>query len=697
MAAFRDLIFHAKMQEGYSPVLHGGTGTHILIQMMRVAETIWLAVFLLGLLVTGMFGTWSETAPFWYGAGLISVAGMGALLSRQTRCAESISWTGIVFMLLLAIYAWWRGLTSEVAWLARQDLAFSGAAMITYGLVATRFTGARCRLAILGVLFLLVAGNTGLGLYQYFTNPRLSIFTLFGLRRGAEISAGGFFESGNHLAGFLTLAGMPLLGVAVLGQGLRMTTRTLTFIGFLLAATGVAFSTSRGGVLGFLTGMGLLIGITTILLLYRKRLKKGSGRSAGAWLIFLAFLFLVMIGSAGIVLRKFFGSTEALKTLNGRAPLWDAALEQWQISPLTGTGARSYEYMERGFRTLDTRWATYSGEMDAQFAHNDYLQCLGDYGLMGLILILLGTGVHTLLAMRAGLGAVALNRNPDTDGLATGLVVGSIAGIAGGMVQALAEFNLHIGINVVMTGLLLGWLATPGFRREMPAIPSENAPHPKAGSSICARRFAMSGIIAAISCIFLSTAWRLAPADLAWQKSQRNLYSATTMAELISTSGELQTVTTLDPANPKAWEARGKVTVEIASRTNEKYAVSFYQAALTHLKQSLALYPKNPYAASQAGSVAGFLGKLDDADKFFSTAMRWGNNIQSVNALYGDYLVRRKDYYKAIGFLKIATWLSQDPDVQHNLGTKMLLCLRRLKEQGIAPPPETFFKPGTLP
>ena len=122
----------------------------------------------------------------------------------------------------------------------------------------------------------------------------------------------------------------------------------------------------------------LVICISTIFLFRKKRLKKGTGGGAGIWLISLAFLFLLMIGGAGTVLRKFFGSTEALKSLNGRAPLWDAGMEQWQLSPLTGTGARSYEYMERGFRTLDTNWATYAGEIDAQFTHNDYLQCLGD-------------------------------------------------------------------------------------------------------------------------------------------------------------------------------------------------------------------------------------------------------------------------------------------------------------------------------
>ncbi len=670
--------------------------------MLRFLESVWLGFFLGGLLLLGVFGTWSETAPFWYGAGLICVAGMGAVVSRQGRTGESIGWGCLVVMLVFAGYVGWRGFTSEVRWLARQDLVFAGTALVAYGLVAVRFTGRRARLAVLAVLLLLVAANAGVGLYQYFENPRWTVFRWFGLRRAAEVSAGGFFESGNHLAGFMTLAGLPLLGVAALGRELGGFVRAMGGLGFLLAGTGVAFSTSRGGTVGFFGGMALLIGVSALFWWSERKQRRGGPRGrTGWWLLGLGFAFAGLLGVASLNLRKFFDGSLSITSLNGRGPMWDAALEQWQTSPLLGTGARSYEYMERGFRTLETKWATYSGEVDAIFAHNDYLQCLGDYGLVGLGLVLLVAGWHTCHAMVAVLKASGRNEAPHGNGLAAGLAVGSVAALAGLMVQALVEFNLHIGVNAVMTGVLLGFMATPGFKSQaLPASsrrPGEPEPRPRAGAGICGRRLAMGGILAAISLVLLETGWRLAPGDFAWRQGNRQLSTAVTLPELITTSATFQRATSLDPDNGQAWYLRGLVTLEIASRTADKYAAPFYEASLTQLERCLEVYPKHPYAASQAGKLAGYLGRPDDAEAHFKTALRWGLNIQSVNELYGDHLMQRKEYYKALGYLVMGLHLSSDTDVRANLEKKLLRCLERLKQQGITPPPEAFLTPGTNP
>ena len=666
--------------------------------MMRLVETVWLGFFLAGLLLLGVFGTWSETAPFWYGAALVAVAGAGALMSRQNSTGERIGWSSVAVMAVLGSYLGWRGLTSEVRWLARQDMVFGGTALLAYGLMAVRFTTLRARLAVLAVLGLLIAGNTGIGLYQYFADPRWTVFRLFDLKRAAEVSAGGFFESGNHLAGFLTLAGLPLLGVAVLGRGLGGLVRFAAGAGFFLAGTGVAFSTSRGGAVGFFGGMGLLIVLCGILGRSGRSSKSGrpSSSSLGRWLLALGIVFCGLLAGAGFVLKRMFGNGN-LTNLNGRGPLWDAALEQWQTAPLTGTGARSYEYMERGFRTLETKWMTWAGEIDAVFAHNDYLQCLGDYGLIGLGLVLLATGWHFLMALRQALRMIPLPDKSPQDGLAMGLTAGATAALAGLMLQALVEFNLHIGINAVMAGLLLGILVTPGFRQAAAvAKPSdEPVPKSKAGAGICGRRLALSGVLAGLSLLILESAWRLAPADLAWRHGRKQIKTAVSLTELIATSGAFQQATTLDPENDQAWYMRGLVTLQMASLTADLYARPFYESALTQLEQSLKLNPYNPYAAAQAGSIAGYLGRLEVAETHFTTALRRGQNIQSVLELYGDYLMRRKQYDKAVGYLVTGLHLSGNQEVRANLDRKVRYCLKQLKQQGIAPPPEAFLSPSS--
>ena len=139
---------------------------------------------------------------------------------------------------------------------------------------------------------------------------------------------------------------------------------------------------------------------------------------------------------------------------------------------------------------------------------------------------------------------------------------------------------------------------------------------------------------------------------------------------------------------------RGLVTLQMASLTADLYARPFYESAQTQLEESLKLNPYNPYAAAQAGSVAGYLGRLGVAEYHFASALRWGQNIQSVLELYGDYLMRRKQYDKAVGYLVTGLHLSQNPDVRANLDRKIRYCLKQLKQQGIAPPPEAFIPPS---
>lgn len=666
--------------------------------MMRFLETVWLGFFLTGLLLLGVFGTWTETAPFWYGAGLIAVSGIGALLPRQGLPSVRISWTAILLMAGFACYFGWRGFTSEVRWLARQDLVFGGTALVTYGLIAVRFTGTRARLAILAVLGLLIAGNTAVGLYQYFGDQRWTVFQWFGLKRAGELTAGGFFENSNHMANFMLLAGMPLLGIAVLGRGLNRGIRLLAGLGFLWAGTGVAFTTSRGGAAGFLAGIMVFTVITVIL--WRGERKSTAGKSSGKgwWLIGLMIAFLGLTAGAGIQLKRTFGSTATITTLGVRSVMWDAALEQWQLAPFLGTGARSYEYMERGFRTPETKWILNASEIDAVFAHNDYLQCLADYGMIGLGLALLVAAYHVWNAMLLLVKAASHGAGLPGEGMATGLAAGAVAGMAGLMTHALTEFNLHVGINAVITGLLLGLMATPGFKRtSLPAAPKEaaaSASKTKAGPGICGRHLATAVVLAAVSLILLATGWRLAPADFACRKGKKELTTAVTLSELIAASGTFQKATALDPENAQAWFMRGLVSLQIASLTNEKYATPFYEASLTQFEQALTKYPQLPYAAAQAGSVAGYLGRIEKAEAHFISALKWGVSVRTVNELYGDFLMKhRKDYAKSVLHFIVALKVTVDPEAIANLQRKINLCLKRLQPQGITPPASAFLPP----
>ena len=654
---------------------------------MRVLEWIWFAFFLLGWLLLGVLGTWATTPPFWYGAACLAVAGAGCLLAPQGAMKSKVSRSCLAAILLFWAYVAGRALTSEVVWLARQDLVFSTAGLIAYLLVALRFTSDRHRALLLSVWGLLVLANVVIGSWQYFEDPTWNVLQGFGWNRSAERSAGGFFESANHLCGFLTAAALPLLGVAVLGRGVHTLLRLICAVLYLAAAAGVALSTSRGGA-GAFGGASLIFAvITAVLLLAGRRHRQNGGTSVKLWLGALVAGLVITVIPTVYVLRHHF-SPERITDLNGRGVMWDAALEQWQQYPVIGSGARSYEYMERGYRTLATRWPVWAGEVDARYAHNDYLQALGDYGLVGLGLALLALAAHGAQAIRV------LARQQRVDPatrpwLGSAISLGALAALAGLCIQAGVEFNFHIGVNVVMAAGLLGIIANPGpLTGEPAAEPAGFRP------GFSPWRFAGTLLAAGLSGILLVKAVPLAQGDFHFMKGERQITRQDMkLEEILTAMGTLQKAVEKDPENPVAWRYWGQANLAVGTRLGGAFSRPFYEKALDQLSRSHALDPYNPYTSAHAGQVADYLRKFDVADGFHRAALQWGQNIQRVNHHYGDHLLLTGKYYEAIGYLLNALHLSGDPGLREEIAEKINLCRERLNSAGRTAPPEAYSTP----
>ena len=67
--------------------------------------------------------------------------------------------------------------------------------------------------------------------------------------------------------------------------------------------------------------------------------------------------------------------------------MWRAALQQWNLAPLVGTGSGTYLYYGRQFRSEQM-------QIDPVRAHNDYLDLLAEYGAVAAFLLLPFVFVH---------------------------------------------------------------------------------------------------------------------------------------------------------------------------------------------------------------------------------------------------------------------------------------------------------------
>lgn len=659
---------------------------------MRILEWIWFSFFLAGWILLGVLGTGAETTWFWYGAALVAVAGVGCLLSPWRRTQTSASLPCLAAMLIFWGYMTWRGLNSEVAFLARRDLVFGSTGFVVYLLMATRFTSRRQRLLLLGTWGALVLANAIVAAYQYFEDPTWSVLSSWGLRRAAERNGGGFFPNANHLCGFLTMTGIPALAVAVLGRGVHATLRLLCGVFFLLAAGGVSLSTSRGGVVAFAGGAVLLALFSGILFFLGRAKSRSPGRVVTQLLLLLAAPALVL--APGLyVLRNHFSHTSFMD-LNSRGPLWEAALAQWERYFFFGGGARSYEYIERSMRNLNSRWMSWLGEVDAVHAHNDYLQILADYGLTGFVLLVAVLAAHVFRGFRVMLQKPAEEDRAHSFALA--LCAGAIGALGGAAVQAMVEFNFHIGVNVVTACGLLGLLANPGWSVSAASRREKGREPVQPRREISLRRAGATVLAAGVSGVLAFQAVRLAPADYQWRKGRLLWRQAEAgglkVEDILAASGCFQSVVERDPQNAEAWQHWGFATLTLSDQMPPAVWRSFVEKAYWQFQQSLALYPQNPLTAAHAGQTADYLRHFDEAETYFRQALRWGENIRRVNALYADHLFLTKRYREAIGYYINAIHLSEYGEARVEMRRLLELCVERLRRQGETAPPEAFLE-----
>ncbi len=261
-------------------------------------------------------------------------------------------------------------------------------------------------------------------------------------------NATGTFINRNHLAGYLEMTIAVGIGLLVASlernqssswrERLRRLLRTMlggkAMLRLFLAAMVIALvlSHSRMGNTAFFASLGIggLIG----LLLY-----KHASRS-----VILLFSSLIIIDL--FIVGAWFGVEKVVdrleKTdmqLEGRTFVNEQSLLMIQDAPVVGQGAGSFYSTFPEYRT-DHIWGFYD------FAHNDYLQLLMEYGLIGCLLF----AAIALLSLWQALLAQRKRRTA----LFQGLGFAAMMGIMALLIHSWTDFNLHIPANAMLFSTL---------------------------------------------------------------------------------------------------------------------------------------------------------------------------------------------------------------------------------------------------
>lgn len=631
---------------------------------MNTNQILTRLLFVLSLLawLAAGWGGQSESLKCWPGIFALATVAVLGLFTLARGFHGRASLTAISLMTAFVVWVVIRCLLSPVHYLARQDLVFCLGGFASYVLVAAQIESGRQRKWILAVAVLLLLGNAAAGFWQIAKDPTFLPHSLVGqispatgeflgwtgLQRipvGKEMA--GFYQSENHFAGFLEIAGLLCLGAAVYGRRLGW---RLVFLGFyLLALVCVVLSQSRGGFVSFLVGSAVLPAVQLLC-----GLRGGSGFRRTQTMAVAALVVIMAGGAVGFfILKKSYGNMLTSEIhIKARKMFAHNAWEQFLRAPVQGTGARSYEYEERSRRTLqDEDWLWWTAvDTDAIFAHNDWAQVLGDYGALGGILALLTVlwhGGSALTFLRRQSKKIRDGQEaPDDPRI--GLTAGALAVLAAMALHSIIDFNMHIGANVFLMGLVLGLLANPGRRCLVSEAESGQPLVPSHGIWLRPLVVTLAGLGAGY--LFLHGPDWFA-SDRAAQRGLRMRQQDNYFEGEVA----LQKATTADPQNFGAWQTWGAMNMDEAirweveglrrddpkRRFNSQVRSGFLRKASEKFAQAWKIYPQNPYSPMQAAEALSMLGQFDDAEMWFKRAFEYGKASRLLYMLYGDHLVRR--------------------------------------------------------
>ncbi|MDG2125601.1 MAG: O-antigen ligase family protein, partial [Verrucomicrobiales bacterium] len=436
----------------------------------------------------------------------------------------------------------------------------------------------------------------------------------------------GFFNLGNHLAGFLELGLFPALGVALFGR-VKTLVRLLLALVVIAGLLGIVLSTSRGGAVATVVGLGAFVMMVLVVTAGRLKWKKIKvGLAVGV----LGMLVLGGVGSFGkqVFAESFEGGLTEQKGF--RFSAWEMALEQSALAPVLGTGARTYEVYSRKFMPDSIVFLGNHAGLDAEFAHNDYLQLLAEYGLVGLVLLVVAMVAVAWSALRY-LWWFRRNVYGETGRASStrlGVVLGSCGALAALAAHSVLDFNMHVSVNALVAATLVGFLANPGVRREEGG---EGRRKMSVGRPLLVLMAAVCGVW---------VLWVGVPmfrAEILIRKGQMLARSES----FLQAVGAYEKALELDPKNYMGYHYRGASFVMLADGTEIKQlARNYYVQAIEEFHRSRTLHPHNVYLLLSLGDALSELRAEQSAEEIYRETIEWAPNHRRVWQRYGAHLLR---------------------------------------------------------
>lgn len=537
------------------------------------------------------------------------------------------SWAVLAFL----GYAVGRYFTSEIEFLARQELV---------------------KVLVYGVLYFAIVNNLHrqemtqrIGVVLIFTGMLISLYALYQFITASDYvwhlekpvgfrkRGSGTFLCPNHLAGYLEMI-LPL-SIAFTLTG-RFEAMMKIFLGYatVVILAGIAVTVSRGGLLA--TAVALVL---VALWLVRQR---------DYWLRGLVIMLTALVILGGFYWKADMGPDRreridiAHQVEDVRFQLWKPAVAMWKDHALFGVGLNHFDSRFPGYRPAEPAL-----QPRPERVHNDVLNTLVDWGLLGALLVLgcwglLGWQVARVWKYvqrsQSDLGAKRSNK-------AAFVAAGSI-GLAAILVHSFFDFNMHIPSNAMLAVTLF-------------AVVSSHYRFAGEASWRTVRlplRIPVTLLLLAVLGYLGMQSWRRTIETTAIAKSRRA--EANSDAQLAA----LRQAQDAEGANFETTLAMGGILLERSLQSAEGHKELAGQA-MEWFERSAQLNPYDPHGWIGQGRALDRLGKHDEAAASFKKAEALDPNGYYTAAYRGWHYFQISNYDLAKQWLEKSRTLMPDAKV----------------------------------
>jgi len=597
-----------------------------------VATLSWILVFGLVFLTTLYFGgarnavagpAYLMGAALWLLLGLQAVAG----LIQKKRSVDLVDLPVFLFLAYAAWATWafapdeyharlewlWASVYGAVFLTARHQLP--GRMMVPWMLGAF----------LVAVLLSVAYGFAHFRVFEYQIGP-VAVFGFPGDVRVAGYAErmSGTFGCPNNFGNYTVQAGLVALTLLTWPGMLWPVRMAAAWAGVALAVA-TFFSISRGSWISLVASHAVWL---------FRWLRRGPlnwlgriavlGIAAGA--LWTGYLFATGDKVVAERWNRMIGKGEGFERLltgegNFRLKLFQDGIKIWEKSPVFGTGPASFDLEHFHVASIDY-------QTRAKWTHNDYINTLSDYGIVGASLVaLFWLGVTATFWIRGR----SRHSGPKTDAL---VGLGWALSVAM-LVHAFVDFNFHIPATAISCFLLLGLAtATTWSERSWRWTAVGNA-------FFLATALGLAGFVG-------WTGWRT---QMAWKSLPGKAEEAAKFPEPeLAEKGDR--ANRWDPRSPelaallgdayrlKLIEAlfgagRGKVAREEVSRLGDQ-AIRWYAEGE---KRS----PKDDTLYIRRATVLDLQGKFSEAESLYLRGLEMRPHAKYPHLTYGNHLARKGD------------------------------------------------------